>query len=162
MHHHIAGERLTQALKCGPGYETLAAGYEFPFYHTARRRNAGSCLAAHFPLYLRPSQRKDNIMSDEQTTPQADPQPTPEAEPTPRTQEFSVTGEQVLDFVKKALHEGNIRRIVLKDESGKAMLEIPVTIGVVGVILLPVWAAIGAAAALVAKMTIVIEKSDQP
>ena len=101
-------------------------------------------------------------MSDEQTTPQAEPQPTPEAEQAPRSQEFSVTGEQVVDFLKKALHEGNIRRIVLKDESGKPLLEIPVTIGVVGVILLPVWAAIGAAAALVAKMTIVIEKTDQP
>ena len=77
-----------------------------------------------------------------------------------RTQEFSMTGEQVVDFIKKILHEGNIRRIVLKDESGKTLLEIPVTIGVVGVILLPVWAAIGAAAALVAKMTIVIERSD--
>jgi len=101
-------------------------------------------------------------MSDEQTTPQAEPQPTPGAEQAPRSQEFSVTGEQVVDFLKKALHEGNIRRIVLKDESGKPLLEIPVTIGVVGVILLPVWAAIGAAAALVAKMTIVIEKTDQP
>jgi hypothetical protein len=105
-------------------------------------------------------------MSDEQTTPQSEPQPeaqsAPEADQTTRTQEFSVTGEQVVDFVKKALHEGNIRRIVLKDESGKPLLEIPVTIGVVGVILLPVWAAIGAAAALVAKMTIVIEKNDQP
>ena len=100
-------------------------------------------------------------MSDEQTTPQGEPQPTPGAEQTPRTQEFSMTGEQVVDFVKKALHEGNIRRIVLKDESGKPLLEIPVTIGVVGVILLPVWAAIGAAAALVAKMTIVIERTDQ-
>lgn len=77
-----------------------------------------------------------------------------------RSQEFSVTGEQVVDFLKKMLHEGNIRRIVLKDESGKPLLEIPVTIGVVGVILLPVWAAIGAAAALVAKMTIVIERTD--
>jgi len=101
-------------------------------------------------------------MSDEQTTPQDEAQPTPEAEQAPRTQEFSVTGEQVIEFLKKALREGNIRRIVLKDESGKPLLEIPVTIGVVGVILLPVWAAIGAAAALVAKMTIVIEKTDQP
>ena len=101
-------------------------------------------------------------MSDEQTTPQGEPQPTPDAGPAPRTQEFSVTGDQVVEFLKKILHEGNIRRIVLKDESGKTLLEIPVTIGVVGVILLPVWAAIGAAAALVAKMTIVIEKSDQP
>ena len=60
-------------------------------------------------------------MSDEQTTPQAEPQPTPEAGPTPRTQEFSVTGDQVLDFLKKILHEGNVRRVVLKDESGKTL-----------------------------------------
>ncbi len=99
-------------------------------------------------------------MSDEQTTPQGEPQPAPEAEQATRSQEFSVTGDQVVDFIKKALHEGNIRRIVLKDESGKTLLEIPVTIGVVGVVLLPVWAAIGAAAALVAKMTIVIERTD--
>ncbi len=110
-------------------------------------------------------------MSDEQATPQAEPQPEPQPEPqstsgadqtTHTQQEFSVTGEQVVEFLKKVLHEGNIRRVVLKDESGKSMLEIPVTIGVVGVILLPVWAAIGAAAALVAKMTIVIEKTEQP
>jgi hypothetical protein len=97
-------------------------------------------------------------MSDEQTTPQAD--TPPQTNQTPRVDEFSVTGDQVLEFLKKILHEGNIRRIVLRDESGKTLLEIPVTIGVVGVILLPVWAAIGAAAALVAKMTIVIERTE--
>jgi len=102
-------------------------------------------------------------MTDEQTPPQSDtPQADtpPQADPKPPTEEFSVTGGQVLDFLKKILHEGNIRRIVLKDESGKTLLEIPVAIGVVGAILLPVWAAIGAAAALVAKMTIVIERTD--
>ena len=96
-------------------------------------------------------------MTDEQTPPQAD---TPQADTKPSTEEFSITGEQVVEFLKKILHEGNVRRIVLKDESGKTLLEIPVTIGVVGVILLPVWAAIGAAAALVAKMTIVIERTE--
>ncbi len=97
-------------------------------------------------------------MTDEQTSPQGDAQP--QGGPAPRVDEFSVTGGQVVDFIKKVLHEGNIRRIVLRDESGKTLLEIPVTIGVVGVILLPAWAAIGAAAALVAKMTIVIERSE--
>ncbi len=103
-------------------------------------------------------------MSDEQSTPQTETPPQaetpPQSGPAPRVDEFSVTGDQVLEFLKKILHEGNIRRIVLRDESGKTLLEIPVTIGVVGVILLPVWAAIGAAAALVAKMTIVIERSE--
>jgi hypothetical protein len=102
-------------------------------------------------------------MTDEQTPPQADAPQTntpPAADPKPATEEFSLTGEQVIEFLKKILHEGNVRRVVLKDESGKTLLEIPVTIGVVGVILLPVWAAIGAAAALVAKMTIVIERTE--
>jgi hypothetical protein len=104
-------------------------------------------------------------MSDEPTTPKleteagsGDMPPAPDAKP--HVDEFSMTGEQVVDFIKKILHEGNIRRIVLRDESGKTLLEIPVTIGVVGAILLPVWAAIGAAAALVAKMTIVIERTE--
>ena len=103
-------------------------------------------------------------MTDEQTSPQGEAEPQadtpPQAEQAPRVDEFSVTGGQVVDFLKKILHEGNIRRIVLRDESGKTLLEIPVTIGVVGAVLLPVWAAIGAAAALVAKMTIVIERTD--
>ena len=102
-------------------------------------------------------------MTDEQTPPQGDAPQTdtpPQADPKPATEEFSLTGEQVIEFLKKILHEGNVRRVVLKDESGKTLLEIPVTIGVVGVILLPVWAAIGAAAALVAKMTIVIERTE--
>ncbi len=97
-------------------------------------------------------------MTDQQTPPQGD--PAPQTDPKTTTEEFSLTGEQVIEFLKKVLHEGNVRRIVLKDEAGKPLLEIPVTIGVVGVILLPVWAAIGAAAALVAKMTIVIERSE--
>jgi hypothetical protein len=103
-------------------------------------------------------------MTNEQTPPQSEAQPQadtpPQPDSKPATEEFSLTGEQVIEFLKKVLHEGNVRRIVLKDESGKTMLEIPVTIGVVGVILLPVWAAIGAAAALVAKMTIVIERTE--
>ena len=102
-------------------------------------------------------------MTDEQTPPQPDEPQTdtpPQADPKPATEEFSLTGEQVIEFLKKILHEGNVRRVVLKDESGKTLLEIPVTIGVVGFILLPVWAAIGAAAALVAKMTIVIERTE--
>ena len=57
-------------------------------------------------------------------------------------------------------HEGNVRRITIKNEQGQTLIEIPLTIGVVGAILLPVWAAIGAIAALAAKFTIVVEKVD--
>lgn len=78
-----------------------------------------------------------------------------------RKEEFEVTGDAVISTIKKLLHEGNIRRITIKDEEGKTLIEIPLTIGVVGVILLPVWAAIGAIAALVARLTIVVEKVEE-
>jgi hypothetical protein len=76
------------------------------------------------------------------------------------TEEFSVTGEEILTKVKELLHEGNIRRIIIKDKEGRTLIEIPLTLGVVGAILVPVWAAIGAIAALVAEATIVVEKSE--
>lgn len=75
-----------------------------------------------------------------------------------RQEEFKVKGEDVVAKVKEIIHEGNIRRITIKNEEGKSLIEIPLTIGVVGAILVPVWAAIGAIAALVAKLTIVVEK----
>ena len=75
-----------------------------------------------------------------------------------RREEYEVTGEQVVAKIKELIHEGNIRRITLKHEEGKTLIEIPMTVGVVGAVLLPVWAAIGAIAALAANLTIVIEK----
>jgi len=75
-------------------------------------------------------------------------------------EEYKVTGEQVLSKIKELIHEGNVRRITIKNEEGKSLIEIPLTLGVVGAVLLPVWAAIGAIAALVANMTIVVEKVD--
>lgn len=76
----------------------------------------------------------------------------------PRTEEFEVTGDQVVETVKRLAHEGNIRRITIKDTDGRSLIEIPLTLGVVGAVLLPVWAAIGALAALVTRCTIVVEK----
>ncbi|MCK5058923.1 MAG: DUF4342 domain-containing protein [Candidatus Aminicenantes bacterium] len=73
-------------------------------------------------------------------------------------EEFKVTGGEIIDKVKELIHEGNIRRITIKDEKGKTIIEIPLTLGVVGAALLPHLAAIGAIAALVTKMTIVVEK----
>jgi hypothetical protein len=78
-----------------------------------------------------------------------------------RREEFQVTGDAVVAKIKELIHEGNVRRITLKNEEGKTLIEIPLTLGVVGAILLPVWAAIGAIAALAANLTIVVEK-DQP
>lgn len=78
-----------------------------------------------------------------------------------KKEEFKLTGGEILDKVKELIHEGNIRRITIKDESGKTIIEIPLTLGVVGAALLPHLAAIGAIAALVSKMTIVVEKVEE-
>jgi hypothetical protein len=72
--------------------------------------------------------------------------------------EYQVTGEKLLAKVKELVHEGNIRRIIIKNEEGKRLIEIPLTLGVVGIALLPVWAAIGAMAALVTDCTVMVEK----
>jgi hypothetical protein len=77
-----------------------------------------------------------------------------------RTEEFSVNGEQLLAKVKELLREGNIRRVIIKDKSGKVLVEFPLTIGVVGAVLAPTLAAIGAVAALVTEATIVVEKTE--
>lgn len=77
-----------------------------------------------------------------------------------RTEEYQVDGDYLVHKVKELVHEGNIRRITIKNEEGKRLIEIPLTIGAVGIVLLPVWAAIGAVAALVADCTIVVEKVD--
>jgi repressor of nif and glnA expression len=76
------------------------------------------------------------------------------------TQEFNVNGEQLIEKVKSIIHEGNIRRIIIKNEEGKTIVEFPMTLGVVGVVLAPGLAALGAIAALVTKCTIVVEKED--
>jgi DNA-binding Lrp family transcriptional regulator len=78
-----------------------------------------------------------------------------------KKEEFKVTGEEVLKTIKKLVKEGNIRRIIIKNEEGKVLIEIPLTFGVIGAALLPVWAAIGAVAALVANCTIVVEKREE-
>ena len=76
-------------------------------------------------------------------------------------EEFKLTGSEVIEKIKELIHQGNIRRIILKDDTGKAILEIPLTLGVVGAALMPVLAAVGAVAALVAKLTIVVEKDEE-
>lgn len=75
-----------------------------------------------------------------------------------KKEEFKVSGEDVVKKIKEIIREGNVRRIIIKNEKGKTLIEVPLTIGVVGAVLLPIWAAIGAVAALVAKCTIVVEK----
>lgn len=76
-------------------------------------------------------------------------------------EEFRVDGEQLVSKIKEIIHEGNVRRIIIKNEKDEVLIELPLTIGVVGALLLPVWAAVGAIAALAAKLTIVVEKVDR-
>ena len=73
-------------------------------------------------------------------------------------EEFRVTGEAVIAKVKELVREGNVRRITIKNEEGRSLIEIPLTVGVIGTVLLPVWAAIGAIDALVANLTIAVER----
>jgi hypothetical protein len=75
--------------------------------------------------------------------------------------EFKVKGEELLSKVRELLREGNVRKIIIKNEKGETYLEIPVTIGVIGAILAPVFAAVGALAALAANFTIVVEKKEE-
>ncbi len=77
-----------------------------------------------------------------------------------RTEEFKIDGEKLIAKIKELLHEGNIRKIIIKDKEGKTLMEIPMTFGVVGVLLAPQLAAIGAIAALVTEATLVVEKSE--
>jgi hypothetical protein len=75
--------------------------------------------------------------------------------------EFKVKGEDLLRKIREIIDEGNVNRIIIKDHEGKVYLEIPVTIGVIGAVILPVFAAIGALAALAADFTIEVIRRDQ-
>ncbi len=78
-----------------------------------------------------------------------------------RTEEFQVRGEEIVAKIKELLHEGNIRRVIIKNEEGRTMIDIPLTIGVVGALVAPQLAAIGAIAALLAHGTVVVEKTEK-
>ena len=75
-----------------------------------------------------------------------------------KTETFSVKGDQLLGKVRGLLKEGNIRKIIIKGKDGKVIAEFPLTVGVVGALLAPALAAIGAIAALVTECTITIER----
>jgi len=74
------------------------------------------------------------------------------------TEEFKVSGEDVIKTVKQLIAEGNARRIIIKREDGSTLIELPLTIGAVGALIAPALAAVGAIAALVTKCTIVVER----
>ncbi len=76
-------------------------------------------------------------------------------------EELQVMGEQLLTRVKELVHEGNVRRIILKQD-GRTILEIPLTVGVAGVLLAPVWAAVGVIGALIAQCSIEVVRTEDP
>ncbi len=80
--------------------------------------------------------------------------------PTGNSQEFQLTGDSVIAKIQELVHEGNVRRIVVKHADGHTIVEFPLTAGVVGALLLPMWAALGAIVALAADLTIVVERRD--
>lgn len=80
----------------------------------------------------------------------------------PRRERHETTGDKLLETVKRLVREGNARRIVIRNDEDRVLLEFPLSAGVVGAALLPVWAAVGAVAALVGNCSIEVErKPDQ-
>jgi hypothetical protein len=80
------------------------------------------------------------------------------------TEEYSISGEKLISTMKDLIRETNVRHIIIKNDRGETLIEIPLAIGVVGVLLLPVWAALGTIAALVAdlRITVVRDESVSP
>ena len=79
---------------------------------------------------------------------------------TAEREEFVIESDQLIETIKKLIHEGNVRRIIIKDENDRLLLEIPVTIGVLGALIAPWLAALGAIAAIATKCTIIVEKRE--
>lgn len=77
-----------------------------------------------------------------------------------RTEEWSISGEDLVSTVKALVREGNIRRIAIENKEGSTLFEIPLTLGVVGALLLPTLAALGAIAAIVTECKVVVERID--
>jgi repressor of nif and glnA expression len=73
---------------------------------------------------------------------------------------FRVSGEEILSKIKEIIKEGNARRIIIKNEKEETIMEFPLTVGAIGVVLAPIYAAIGTIAALAMKCTIIVEKKD--
>lgn len=73
-------------------------------------------------------------------------------------EEFKLNGHELVNKIKELIKAGNIRRIIIKNDKGKVMMEIPVTIAVIGAVFAPILAAIGALAALLNKCSLVVEK----
>jgi Domain of unknown function (DUF4342) len=76
-------------------------------------------------------------------------------------EELRVTGEQVAETMKRLLHEGNVRRIIVKNEEGRTIMEVPVTVGLVGAVIAPLIAAVAVIGAMVKGLTFVVERVEE-
>ena len=76
-------------------------------------------------------------------------------------EEFKINGDQLLAKVKQLINEGNVRRIIINDKDGKTLIELPVTVGVVGALFALMLAAVGAIAALVTECSIVVKRHEK-
>ena len=74
-------------------------------------------------------------------------------------EQFKVAGKDLADKIRELIHEGNVRRIIIKDEHGHTFLEIPLTVATIGVVAAPILAAVGAIATLVSKCEVVVERA---
>ena len=101
----------------------------------------------------------EDIHQDEEQ-PQEDEAQEDEAQEGGRKERYKLAGEKLLTKVKELLKEGNVRRITIKNDEDKTLIEIPLTFGVVGAAIFPVWAAVGAIAALVTDCSIEVERLD--
>ena len=83
------------------------------------------------------------------------------SEKTTRTEEFEFSGDTLIAKIKELLHEGNIRRVIIKNEDGRILIDIPLSVGVLGAFVAPQLAALGAIAALVTRGTVIVEKVEK-
>ncbi len=75
-----------------------------------------------------------------------------------RTEQFRISGDELLAKVRELVHEGNVRRIIIRNDQGHTLVELPLTVGVLGAALLPVLAAVGAIAAIATDCELVVER----
>ncbi len=78
-----------------------------------------------------------------------------------QTEEFEVKGEEIVGKVKEFIREGNVRRLTIKDSNGRILLDVPLTLGIVGALFAPFAAAIGMIAALVTEGTVTVTRADE-
>ena len=78
-----------------------------------------------------------------------------------RTEELTISGEKLVSTVKEIIRQGNVRRVSVRSKDGETLIDIPLTLGVVGTLLLPTVAALGTIAALVTQCTIVVERIEE-